>query len=158
MAARPAPEQYIAVALRKTLEGVACGGALAETPELQSVLAGLEYFLPQILSELHPFWKWESLDGFYLAEAMKTGPCKARLRGICILISDQTLTPFDLKMQVSPYEDEIEWMECRIGECGHGKGGMARWHGHSHGFLQRSLKLIDWKYSATFGEERGRAQ
>jgi hypothetical protein len=122
------------------------------------VLVGLEYFLPSVLAELYPHWKGESFDGFFLSEASKTDARKAELRGVCILISDQTITPFHVRLKISQSEERIDWMECRVGKKGDGKGGMerilySRWHGHLYSYLQKSLQPIDWAYKVTFGEE-----
>lgn len=139
------------------MECILPGDALPETNQLLMVLGSLEHFVPRVLAEVHPHWKFESLDGFYLAEAKKIGEDLAELRGQCILICDQTLTPFHLRMHVAAMADEIDWMECRVGKCGTGAGGMERvawadWNGRTDRYLQESLKVIDWAYAVTFGE------
>ena len=88
------------------------------------MLSGLEFFIPQVLAEIHPEWKHESLDGFYPVVARKTGEGEAEIFGLCILISDQTTTPFHLRLQSSPSSDEVSWLECRLGEAG--EHGMVR--------------------------------
>src|ERR1700678_2368623 len=93
------PEQRISRALRSLLEPIANGAGFVENSGLRDVLIGLEFFLPSILLDIYPYWKGESLDGFYLYEARKIGCRKAELSGVCILISDQTITPFDIRMQ-----------------------------------------------------------
>jgi hypothetical protein len=159
MPTKATPERRIARALRALLEGVEPGGALAETIQLLIVLGGLEYFLPTILAETHLYWKGESLDGFFLSEAKKLGHDQAELRGICILISDQSVTPFHVSIQLSTSMDEIDWIECRLGKRGDGAGGMDRipwskWNGRTHVFLQDASKPIDWAYAVTFGRKR----
>lgn len=158
MATKRTPEQRIARALRTILEAIAPDSEFVESPEMQDVVVGLEYFLPAILAEVYSYWKSESLDGLFLSEARKTDAAQVELRGICILISDQAITPFHLRMQISSSEDRIEWMECRLGKQGAGKGGMERipwsqWHGHSYTFLQKSLDPIKWTYTVAFGKE-----
>jgi hypothetical protein len=158
--AKAALEQRISRAMCSLLGSIAEEADFVEHSGIRDVLICLEYFLPQILAEVYPYWKGESLDGFYLAEARKTGFFKAELRGVCILISDQAITQFYVRMQVSPIREEIISMECRLGRRGDGKGDMeripwSRWHGQSHMFLQDSLKPIDWTYKITFGEESG---
>ena len=159
MSMKATPERRIARALRSLLEDLAIGGALPETVHLLMVLDNLEYFLPAALSEVYPYWEGESLDGFFLSETKKLGQNQAELRGVCILISDQAITPFRAQMQLSPLADEIDWMECRLGKQGEGVGGMeripwTRWSGHTHEFVQESLKSFDWTYSVVFGEKR----
>jgi len=137
------------------------GTDFPESPELRDVLNGLEFFLPPTLAEIYPYWKGESLDGFYLSEARKTHERSAWLRGVGVLISDQTLTPVDVCLRVSASEDEIEWMECRLGERGDGKGGMQRisysdWQGHSFRVLRHASQVTDFVYKITFGDDAAR--
>ena len=158
MTEKPTLEQKVGGALRSVLEPLALGSDIAESADLQRLLLGLEYFLPSILGEIYPHWKYESLDGVFLAKATKTGQASAELRGVCILISDQSITPFHLRLGASLSDDSIAWMECRIGRRGSGKGEMdrtpwSRWHGHSYSFLQDSLKPTDWAYKVGFGDE-----
>lgn len=159
MSAKATPEQRLARALRALLKNIATGGDLPETINLAIVLDMLEHFLPAVLSEVYPYWKGESLDGFFLSTARKIGPDQAELRGVCILISDQAITPFHVQMQLSPSADEVDWMECQLGKRGDGPGGMeripwARWDGHTDKYAQESLKPVHWAYSVTFGEIR----
>jgi hypothetical protein len=159
MATTTKAERRIARALRALLEGVEPGGALGETIQLLVVLGGLEYFLPQVLAEVYPHWKKGSLDGFFVSEAKKLADNQAELRGVCLLISDQSITPFHVQIQLSTSADEIEWMECRLGKRGEGAGGMervpwSRWKGHTYSFLQDSLKPTGWAYAVTFGQKR----
>ncbi|MCX5661165.1 MAG: hypothetical protein NTW19_15875 [Planctomycetota bacterium] len=148
-------EAQAAQALRVLLDGVASGSTLTESAPLREVLSSLEYFLPEILSEVYPYWKSESLDGFFLSKAVKTDHLRVEFRGVCILISDQAIAPFHLQMRASPTADEIEWLNCRLGSRGSGAGDMERivgWSGRVDVFLQASLQPIDWVYHAAFGE------
>jgi hypothetical protein len=151
-------EQQVSHSLRSILSQIADGENFIGHPALRNLLPALDFFLPQILARVHPYWKTESLDGFHLAQAQKTANCRAELRGLCILISDQTLTPFHVRMQISPSEEKVNWMDCRLGKRGSGNGNMERiawsqWRAHTHSFLQDSLKPVAWTYSATFGHE-----
>ena len=123
---RLTPEQGIGRALHSALQNINEGAELFEAPELRRILASLEYFLPSVLSEIYPHWKHESIDGFFLSKAEKTGPLKAEFEGVCILISDQTTTPFSVLLNVSGVEDKIDWLECRLGRRGYGEGNMER--------------------------------
>lgn len=158
MTTKVTPEQRISRAMRPLLELIPTGARFEDDCGVRDVLVGLEYFLPAILADVYPYWKGESLDGFYLSEARKTGFYRAEMRGVCILISDQTITPFHVRMQIAASSDKINWMECRLGKRGNGNGEMeripwSRWQGHSYSFLQDSLKPIDWTYQVAFGEE-----
>jgi hypothetical protein len=123
---------------------------------LRRVCVGLEYFLPPLLVDVYPYWKGESLDGFFFSEARKTGPGQAELYGMCILISDQTLTPVHIHTRVATSEEKINWMECRLGKRGEGKGDMERvpwhqWHNEPFVALPNSKERVDWVYRVTFG-------
>jgi len=132
------------------------------TAGFREFASGLEYILPPILAEVYDHWSTESLDGFVFSTARRIGPESAELIGMAILINDQTVTPVHILLQVDPERDEINWMECRIGEPGKGKGGMNRlpfgspkadkWFRQlSAGNLPPS---IDWVYMAGYGERR----
>lgn len=151
------PELWTTLALRSVVARVPIGGDIAESPRMQRLLDGLEYFLPSVLAELYPYWKGEGLDGFYLAEAKKTGPDAAELRGVCILITDQTITPFHLRLRASSTNNTIDWMECRLGKRGNGNGGMERirwavWQNASYKLLRDSVQPMEWAYSVSFGQ------
>jgi len=151
-------EETVARSLYANLEGLADGASMGDSDDFQNVLAGLEYYLPAVLGEVHQEWRYESMDGFQLAVARKTGPREAELIGLCILISDQTLTPIHVRLRTSASGDEIEWLTCKVGEAGDGKGGMVRVPYHSDKGSKRlftvvdRLDSIDWVYSVGFGE------
>ena len=159
LAGRPAsftltPEQRIGRALRSVLERIADGEEFLETRQLRRISIGLEYFLPSILDETYPYWKHESLDGFFFSEARKVDARQAELFGMCILISDQTLTPLHLRLKVAPSEGKIDWMECNLGERGPGAGGMERvpwsqWRYNPFAGLPNSKELMDWVFRVT---------
>jgi hypothetical protein len=122
-----------------------------------NIFNGLEYFLPQVLSEIYDYWKHESFDGFFPAEFQRIGPNSVQLLGLGILISDQTVTPVHLRMGISPTEDKIQWMECRVGARGEGNGGMdrvpySRWPKQLT-VLPTAIDKIDWVYKITFGHQ-----
>lgn len=118
----------------------------------------LEYYLPGVLRECHPEWRHESLDGVMTALANKLGDHEAEIYGLCILISDQTLAPLHLRIQVDAQDDTINWLECRLGE--QTLEGMRRVAYDSPDSLYKKLHsmtlaanvdLIDWAYKITFG-------
>jgi hypothetical protein len=79
----------------------------------------LELFIPQILRRKHPEWAHESVDGFFFSSAVKTAERSAEFAGTCILISDQTVTPFDLTLSLSDAEG-FRSFRIRLGEPGNG--------------------------------------
>jgi hypothetical protein len=80
------------------------------------VLVGLERVVPHILEKTYHEWRFESLDGIYLAISSKLGACEARLGGMCLLISDQCLTPIHISLKVAEDVDEIVSLVCHVGE------------------------------------------
>ena len=133
--------------------------SIADAEQFREVLCGLEYFLPEVLREIHPEWDRESLDGLFPQVACKTRDGEAEIFGLCILISDQTLTPFHLRLQISPSVDKVSWLECRLGE--RGEQGMVRTPYQSLNAIRKRLygregraDRIDWVYNVTFGKRR----
>jgi hypothetical protein len=155
-AKRLTPEERISRALRRALERIDDGADFLDSLELRRMCVGLEYFLPAVLAEVYPSWKNESLDGFYFSEARKSGSRQAELFGMCISISDQALAPLHLRLRVAKSEDQIEWMECRLGKRGTREGDMERvnwqqWRHNPLAGLPDSKDLIDWVFKITFG-------
>jgi hypothetical protein len=76
--------------------------------------SSLEYFLPQQLG-----WRHESFDGFWFADARKTGTGTAEFAGLAILITSQKWTPIHLRIGLAPETDRVRTLDCRVGErCG----------------------------------------
>jgi hypothetical protein len=84
----------------------------------------LEYLIPRLLRRDHEEWSRESIDGFYFSHAVKTGTNSAELAGVCILISDQSLTPFQLSLSLSG-EGAFDSLRIRLGEPGDGALGIS---------------------------------
>ncbi len=155
-------EENISRALRLCLDGLPIAASIAETAGFRDVLSALEYFIPAVLGEIHPEWlRDEGLDGVIPVLARKTAEHDAELFGLCILIADQTLAPFHLRMQISDDCDEVNWLECRLGE--RGSNGMIRTPYDSPDNFSKKLyslalldkaDAIDWVYKVTFGERR----
>lgn len=153
-------EQNICRSLRTVLAGLLHGASINDSEHFREILSGLEFFLPhQVLNEVYCEWDHESLDGIIPMLARKTGEGEAEILGLCILISDQTLTPVHIRLQIAASTDEVSWLECRLGE--RGKTGMVRVPCDSHEALakriyalDRKQDRIDWVYKVTFGERR----
>jgi hypothetical protein len=152
-------EEIISRSLREILADLPNGVSIGDSEQFREVLSGLEFFLPhQVLSEIYPEWNHESLDGILPLMARKTGDREAEIFGVCIIISDQTLTPLHVRLQVAASTDELSWLECRLGE--RGKHGMVRTPYSSSAVAKRLHALdckaheIDWVYKATFGKRR----
>jgi hypothetical protein len=152
-------EESLSCSLRSILDGLAEGEAIGNSEDFRSVLSDLELFLPAILGEIHGEWKNESLDGIVSAAARKTGPDEAEIIGLCILISDQTLTPIAVRLQVSPSSNELAWLECNVGEHGDEKAGMLRtpynaMSGKQLAMVAERRNGIDWAYRVGFGQRQ----
>jgi hypothetical protein len=150
-------EEVASHRLRAILAGIPTGATIGDSPEFSEALSGLEWFLPTVLAEIHPEWTGESLDGIYPCVAHKTGEREAEILGLCCLISDQTLTPIHMHLQLSRTAYEVSWLELRLGEKG--QAGMVRIpylsspsiHKRLHALSQRT-RTIAWVYSVTYGE------
>ena len=110
-------ENTVARSLRMILGHTATGDSLDESNDLRSVLSAMEYFIPEVL-QIHREWNDESLDAVLPLVTRKTGEREFEVLGQCILISDQTIVPIHLHLQVHPSEDRVSWLECRLGEKG----------------------------------------
>lgn len=151
-------EQYISRTLRAILDSVPIGSRIAEAEYFREVLGGLERFVPRVLLEIYPEWKGDSLDGIFPLVASKTGEGEVEIFGLCILISDQTLVPLHLLLQIAPTVDEVSWLECRLGEAG--AHGMVRTPYRLSSMdkllcrLEARAGTFDWVYKVTFGDRR----
>ena len=151
-------EQKASERLRKILAPLSVGAKIRDSADFRDVLISLEFFIPIVLQELHPEWKYESLDGIYPLTAHKTGDDEAEIFGLCIIISDQTLTPIHIRIQIAPSNDEVTWMECRLGEKTAEGWKRLPWSVSKVNKLLAALagreREIDWVYQVGFGERR----
>jgi hypothetical protein len=89
-----------------------------------------------------------------LFEYQRGGIHEIEIIGLCILISDQTLTPLHIRLYISPEEDEIVWLECKLGEMG--PDGMIRVpYGSSRANKladAERINTIKWVYCVGFGQ------
>jgi hypothetical protein len=151
------PAEHILVrSFRSILADLPTGFEIEESAEFRSALNALEFFVSEVLSEIHSEWRGEALDGVIPLTSRKTGEREVEILGLCILLSDQTVTPIQLRLQIAPASDEVSWFECRLGE--RGREGMVRTP-----YERRSKRLyalegrtdsIDWVYQVTFGDRR----
>jgi hypothetical protein len=151
-------EESIARSLRLILQPLSDGALIADSDELRGVLSALEFYLPQVLQEVHGEWDNESLDGIMPAVAKETASDEFVLHGACILISDQSVAPINLCLQIDQNRDEISWLECRLGR--RRNNAMERKPYNSASVEKhvqsaaRNVDSIDWFYKVTFGSRR----
>jgi hypothetical protein len=153
-------EQRLSHSLRSILNNLRNAASIPDSAQFREILSDLELFLPGlVLSEIYPDWRVESLDGIMPVLARKTRRGEAEIFGVCIILSDQSVTPIHVRLQVDTYNDEVSWLECRLGE--RGKHGMERTPYDCSSRVAKRLHamngkpdLIDWVYKATFGQRR----
>lgn len=84
----------------------------------------LELLIPKILREKHAEWDKESIDGFFFSSTVMSDDTSAQLVGTCILISDQTVTPFALNLSLLD-PTAFRSLRIRLGEPGEGRLGIS---------------------------------
>ncbi len=136
--------------LATAIDGVEAGASLPI--DSSSPLSGtLEYLVPRLLARDHREWLGESLDGLYLSSARKSDSRSAVLTGLCILISDQTVTPFTLSLSMAE-DATLSAVRIRLGEPGGGQLGISGPAAGSSEVLKRlwaleaRLGAVDWTY------------
>jgi hypothetical protein len=113
----------------------------------------LELLIPKILRREHREWGEESLDGFFFSCAIKTGQDSCELAGTCVLIRDQTVTPFALNMSVAN-AGVFGSFRIKLGEPGKGLLGISGPKVSTRAAQELLLNLnerldwIDWAYEA----------
>ena len=152
-------EQIAARAFRMILTNQSSAAQIEDSEELQQALSALDIFVPQVLGEVYPKWRGESLDGIIPVVVRKTADREIEIFGLCFLISDGSLTPIHLRLHIALTLDEVAWLECRLGQKGP-KGMIRRPAEDLDAALKRlylldgNADLIDWVYKVTFGEKR----
>ena len=116
-------EAMLSSSLRTALATLPIGGRIVDSAQFQMTTGRIEHFIHGVLREIHPEWRSESLDGLLPFVARKVGDAEAEIFGLAILISDQTVTPFHVRLQLAVANDEVSWIECRLGERAEGGNG-----------------------------------
>lgn len=111
----------------------------------------LELLIPEILRREHSEWDKESIDGFFFSSAVKNDERSCELAGTCILISDQTVTPFALNLSLAE-TGMFRFFRIRLGEPGRGPLGISGPPCNSRAAqevlfaLNERLDRVDWAY------------
>lgn len=130
-------------------------GAQFSVPPSADICSSLELFLPELLRSRYPEWVEESLDGVFVARAQKTGRAAAQLVGTCILISDQTVTPFFVELELAHKSDSLATFRVLVGEPGGGPLGISGPGCNSQAAkrllanLTNRLDRVMWSYTVT---------
>ncbi|WP_027483492.1 hypothetical protein [Deinococcus pimensis] len=147
-------ESKVASELRAALEGLPDGSAFAVEPSSDLAYL-LELYLPHLLARRYPQWASETLDGVFVAQARKVGPDTAELVGAGLLMSDQTLTPLSVRLELAESGDEVASYHVRLGEPGGGRMRVSGpLYGRSGGFVESVVARLDdveWVYRVEGG-------
>jgi hypothetical protein len=149
----PDLKQVAASELAELLEGVAVEWPLPIDPSSE-IGYTLELLIPKMLRRQHPEWLEETIDGFFYSSAVKSDERSAELAGTCILMSDQTVTPFRLNMRISD-AGAFEFFRIRLGEAGEGRLGISGppWRSSAaralYWDLNTRLEEVAWVYDLT---------
>ncbi len=138
-------EAIVASELSVLLEQHSVGSALNVEPSA-GLLASLELYIPSLLSRYYPEWKNETLDGFFLETAQRIDSITAEFIGVCILMSDQTLTPIFISLTLSTLHNSIASYRVFLGELGSGHLGISRPREKVLMTTVARLKNIKWSY------------
>jgi len=105
--------------------------------------------------EVHPEWKYESLDGILPFHFEQVNELKICLLAECILISDQSYVPLELNLQLAPDAHRINWLSCKLGMKSDGDN-MQRSSKPILKLLHRfhsGSEKVDWAYHVQFGRK-----
>lgn len=114
-------EALVSRSLRALLGAVELGAPIPESDARRELESTLERYVPALLG-----WRYEGIDGFRFRVAERTGATEATFLGLALLITDQTWTPFWLRIGVSSAADSVSHLHCKVGERGEGSAGMVR--------------------------------
>lgn len=152
----PVSEQRLCEALAPLLRFHEVGDTIDPLTEGKYLYSSFEFFFPHVLREIHNEWKYESLDGLYARQFQKTGEREIELIGLAMFISDQTLTPLHVNLQLSSNYDRVSWIDLRLGErvgdeCRREPYSKSQTAGTMLHVVER-LDSIDWFYHVGYGE------
>ncbi len=155
-----ATEQHLARDLRTVLQNVDVGDHIVDSDDLREAMSTLEYFIPQVLREIHPEWKHESLDAVFPEIVTKKAKYEIEIIGTCIIISDQTMVPTYNWIRVSATDDVIESMQCKLGELT-GDTMKRVPYGSNSGCripIASRVDSVKWAYHVAFGLDKTSTQ
>lgn len=72
------------------------GAVVTDDERFGNLSAALEYYVPEVLAEVHSEWRRVSFDGVWPDVVKRTGLREIEIIGLCNFMSDQTLTPHSL--------------------------------------------------------------
>ena len=163
MRAHQEPPDLWAIAAGQLAESVlqASKGSEVGDPSLHGLEDTLELLVPQVLGAKYPAWERESIDGFNFSSPPRSSGNSLCVFGTCILISDQTVTPFLLELVLSSDRSTIRSLKIRVGEPGVGELGISGPNCRSRGAaralatLDTRIDTVHWVYQEDLVRERG---
>jgi hypothetical protein len=116
----------------------------------------LECFIEAIFAEAYPEWDdYECLDGVIPLAAQKVAEDEAAIFGIGTIMSDQTLAPFYLRLQLETSSDTVSWVDCRLGEKAAERLPYTSLNVVAESLRRIEPEKIDWIYRVVSGQKRG---
>jgi hypothetical protein len=113
-------------ALGRILSEVSVGASIdTRTSEFRKVSSALEFVLPFGLKSTYDFWREEAFDEFRFSYAVKTDSGTAAFVGLALLIRVQQWVAISLTFSLASGPQLSARVACKVGEPGHGAGGMA---------------------------------
>ncbi len=135
------------------LSHVEIGDRIPESDALREAMSSLEYFIPQVLREIHAEWEHEALDAVFVECCTGIAEHEIEIVGTCIMVSDQTMVPTHTRIRVYATVNAIESMDCKLGELANDT--MKRTpYGGNHGCrlpVATRIEEIQWTYHVVFG-------
>lgn len=141
-------ESVVASNLDALFEKNSIGSVLQVEPSAD-LLSSLEYYIPLLLSRHYSKWESESLDGILLANAERIDSKTAEFTGVCILMSDQTVTPVFIRLTLGALRDSISSYQVCLGESGVGHLRISYGSSKAQELLMTintRLQSIKWSY------------
>ena len=141
-------EQKYSGVLRAILNQSLTGKEIEESSKFKYFLGWMERFIPAMLREVYPQWKFESIDAFRSAQIQRNGENEIEYLGLCLLISDQTWTPIHFRIRVSSQGDKIDYFQCCLGKQGDGQLGIERIPYHYSKVAYKQLNSLIESYNS----------
>jgi hypothetical protein len=150
-------EEIASRCLRTVLKPLSPGASIEDSGEFSEFQTALERVIPAALAEAYDYWRYQGLDGFRFALARKLGLEEAEFVGLCLLVDNQNWIPLYVRIRLAQKKDQIEWLECKVGESRNDDEGVA---GTPYGSSRETkllysvvnrLESIPWAYKITQG-------
>ncbi len=83
-----AAEKILSEELRQVIDGLPIGADISDSSRLRMALFGLQFFVPEVLAEIHFEWRFIGLDEVVPVVARKTGEREVEIFGVCCSVLD----------------------------------------------------------------------